>query len=322
MGQAGEIVVNDLETAATTTELLHRAGQGNWGAFRALSMDLSLIREAAKKWERRFDGIQLPWLCWNVSDDWCLVQQRLAESAGWTPVVGFDPRVGPPARLSPKAVVVDFNEGLGLPVLYPHFPMEFVFLFTQRLAFWHSDLLLRLPLMSSIAQRFAAQPDGSTTVTASSPGLRYALLGSKRQRHFELIGCTTRAASRSQFDLGCGWWMEFWDHPNCPSTDEREARRRKYYWDHGTGIYFWDKAMGGDVTILKESKAVREGHFTKIGNKTYKRSIVVGGSDAQRSMSQEITANFDLLSACQKMGLESLLRAPAGMAGTQAQSAA
>jgi hypothetical protein len=302
-----ERAVDDPWARLTTAEIEHRGGQGNWGAFGALSMDMSLIREVARKWERRFKSIQLPWLCWNVNDDWCLVQQRLVESAGWTPVVGFDPRVGPPVRLSPKAVVIDFNDGIGLPVLYPHFPMEFVFLFAERLAFWHSDLLVRLPLMASLGRFFAAQPDGSTTVTASSPGLRRLFSSTKLRRHFELVGCTTRTASRSQFDQGCGWWMEFWNHPNCPSNAEREARRSRYYWDHGGGIYFWDKALGGSVTVLRESKAIREGHFTKIGNKTYVRSVIIEGSDAQRSMSQEITANFDLMSACRKMGLEGLL---------------
>lgn len=318
MDETREVVVDDPEAGPAATELKHRAGQGNWRAFRELSMDMSLIRDVAKKWESRLRGVQRPWLCWNVSDDWCLIQQRLAESAGWTPVVGFDPRVGPPARLSPRAIVIDFNDGIGLPVLYPHFPMEFAFLFAERLAFWHSDLLVRLPLMAAIGRRFATQPDGTTTVTASSPGLRYILASSKMRRHFELIGCTTRAASRSQFDQGCGWWMEFWDHPNCPSGTERETRRRKYYWDHGGGIYFWDKALGGDVTLLKESKAIREGHFTKIGNKTYKRSVVIDGSDAQRLMSQEIGDNFDLISACRKMGLESLLGSPSSVSRGEA----
>jgi hypothetical protein len=282
-------------------EIAHRAGQGNWGAFRRLSLDVSLIREVAKSWERQFAGIRRPWLCWNVDDEWCLVQQRLVLAAGWTPVIGYDPRVGPPRKIAAGAIVVNFNEGLGLPVLYPHFPLEFAFLFTDRIAFWHSDLLVRMPLMRALAQSFSTLEDGRTAVTACSPGLRH-MFSIKKQRYWELIGCTTRAASKSQFDKGCGWWMAFWDHPNCPSAAERE-RRRRYNWDHGSGIYYWHKKMGGDVTIIKD-KSLHEGHFTKIGKKNYVRSTpLLDGSDAQRSMNQEMNANFSLAAACRSMGL-------------------
>lgn len=164
-------------------EIEHRAGQGNWGAFRALSMEIAVIRDASRKWDRQLSGVKLPWLCWNVDDQWCLVQQKLVQAVGWTPVIGFDPRVGPPKTVSPGAVVIDFNDGIGLPVLYPHFPLEFAFLFADRLAFWHSDLLVRLPLLRSLAQIFATQADDSTTVTASSPGLRHLFSVSKK-RHW------------------------------------------------------------------------------------------------------------------------------------------
>ena len=36
----------------SNTEIQHRAGQGNWGAFRALSMDIETIKNAARSWER------------------------------------------------------------------------------------------------------------------------------------------------------------------------------------------------------------------------------------------------------------------------------
>lgn len=286
------------------TEIEHRAGQGNWGAYRALAMEVAPIREAARKWEHALRRVERPWLCWNVDDQWCLVQQRLVQEVGWTPVVGFDPRVGPPQLVAPGAVVIDFNEGIGLPVLYPHFPLEFAFLFADRLAFWHSDLLVRLPLLHALARHFAAQADGSTTVTASSPGLRH-LLSVAKQRHWELIGCTTRAASLGQFEAGCGWWMEFWEHPNCPGAEEREHRRR-YYWDHGAGIYFWHRRLGGKVEVIRD-KSLHDGHFTKIGKKDYVRSVVMPGSDAQRSMNREINENFDLASACRSLGLGHLV---------------
>lgn len=284
----------------TKDELLHRAGQGNWGAFRQLGLELSQVTEAATKWARQLEGIERPWLCWNVDEDWCLVQQQLAESAGWTPIVGFDPRVGPPKKLVKTAVVIDFNKDIGLPVMYPHFPLEFAYLFAGRLAFWHSDLLVRLPLLKSLANLFLTLKDGQTAVTKHSPGLRH-VFSINKQRHWELIGCTTREASRRQFESGCGWWMEFWEHPNCPSEAERNKRKR-YYWDHGTGIYYWDKVVGGDVFVIKD-RAIHEGHFTKIGKKDYKSSFARNSSDAQRLMFQEINENFELKTACDELDL-------------------
>ena len=284
-------------------ETLHRAGQGNWTSFRDAGLDLSQVMKVAEGWASHFRGVDRPWLCWNVDEDWCLVQQRLVASVGWTPVVGFDPRVGPPKRVAPGAIVIDFNDGIGLPVLYPHFPLEFLFLFADRLAFWHSDLLLRFPVMQDVAHRFATLRDGQTAATKCDPGLRYRFT-LKKQRYWELIGCTTRKASRLQFENGCGWWMSFWDHPNSPEN-ERTSRKR-YYWDHGTGIYYWHKALRGDVAVIKD-KAIHEGHFTKIGKKDYKSAFARETPDSQRSMNQELNDNFQLADACRKMGLTALL---------------
>lgn len=286
-------------------EILHRAGQGNWGAFRAAGLELSRITDIAESWADPLAGVERPWLCWNVDPDWCLVQQKLVAAVGWTPVIGFDPRVGPPASVLPGSVVVDFNAGIGLPVLYPHFPLEFAFLYCDRLAFWHSDLLVRPPLMASLAERFSDLRQGQTAATRTSPGLRH-LFSVGRKRHWELIGCATRAASRDQFERGCGWWMEFWEHPNRPPDQAALADRKRYYWDHGAGIYYWNTRLGGEV-VLVDGKVLDEGHFTKIGRKDYKRSVMVGSSDAQRSMSREITDNFDLGDACRRLGLGDLV---------------
>lgn len=75
------------------SKLQHEAGTGHWKAFRALDMDVEFVFSAAKDWKRQLKGVDKGWLCWNVDPDWCLIQQRLVESVGWTPVVGFDPRV-------------------------------------------------------------------------------------------------------------------------------------------------------------------------------------------------------------------------------------
>ena len=286
-------------------ELLHKAGQGNWGAFKTLGLDLSQIKEAANQWACQFNGIERPWLCWNVDEDWCFIQQQLIERVGCTPIVGFDPRVGPPRYLTKSAVVIDFNKTINLPLMYPHFPLEFVHLFSDRLAFWHSDLLVRLPMMESLGKLFfTSLKNGQTAVTKHSPGLRH-IFNIAKQRHWELVGCTTRAASRLQFENGCGWWMEFWEHPNCPNEKEKN-RRRKYYWDHGTGIYYWHKVIGGNVVVI-DNKSIHEGHFTKIGKKDYKSTFAPSSPDSLRHMNQELNNNFHLVEACNTLDLTTFL---------------
>ncbi len=100
--------------------------------------------------------------------------------------------------------------------------------------------------------------------------------------------------------------MDFWAHPHCSASDQALARR-SFYWDHGTGIYYWHKVKNGSVVPLA-GKDFEEGHFTKIGNGGYKRTTPVrNGSDAERNMSEEIKENFDLKSACLKLCIEHFL---------------
>ncbi|HET8996433.1 MAG TPA: hypothetical protein VFN42_07175 [Acetobacteraceae bacterium] len=285
------LVLHDLPV-----ELAH-AGQGNWRAFRAIGLDPGALLEIARSWAAELQGVTLPWLCWNVDDDWCLVQQKLVSEIGWTPVIGFDPRAGAPRKRVPGAVVVDFNKALGLPVLYPHFPLEFAFLFTERIAFWHSDLLIWPEKMQRLGALFRELPDGQTAAVWMSPGRRHLL--SRRKRFWELVGCTTRAASRDQFEQGCGWWMSFWAHPN---MRRGASARRWYYWDHGGGIYYW-KTRAGRTVVALDGRDYQEGHFTKIGNPAYQRFREAGSTDARRSMSAEIRQNFDLEAACRSLGL-------------------
>ena len=78
----------------------------------------------------------------------------MARLVNWTPVVGYDPRSGVPAKLVPGAVLIDFNADLKLPILYMHFPIDFIFAFAPRLAFWHSDLLCTRDNMQYLVERF------------------------------------------------------------------------------------------------------------------------------------------------------------------------
>ncbi len=70
-----------------------QTGKGNWAGF---DVPMEKVYEAATEWRQALAGVTRPWLCWNVSDRWCRLQQRLIQEVGWTPVIGFDPRCGPP----------------------------------------------------------------------------------------------------------------------------------------------------------------------------------------------------------------------------------
>lgn len=279
-----------------------RAGIGNWQAFNLTVFSAHHIRHAAKEWGAAISGVDLPWLCWNVDPDWCLVQQRLVESVGWTPVVGYDPRVGPPP-LTSRAVLIDFNAPFGFGTMYPHFPLEFAFAWAPRLAFWHSDFLLRPDQMRHYADMFANLPNGEMAAVEQDVGWRNRLFRRKELRYWELLGCMTAGASQSNFATGCGWWLRFDLHENCPHPHERQARR-KHHWECGVGIRYWAKRYGGKVHAIPE-RDVAAGHFTRIGNQQY----VGGPSDWRRDLNADLARNFKLGEACRKMGLERVLEA-------------
>jgi len=281
--------------AVPSSDDLHRTGMGNWAAC---ALSLGALLEKAKSWRDELEGISHPWLCWNVDPDWCLLQQRMVKEVGWTPLVGFDPRIGPPP-LIPGAVGMDFNRGLSLPTLYPHFVMEFAFVFCDRLAFWHSDLLVRLPVLRDLATKFRALSDGELAAVPSR-GWR-GMLRPWSHRYWELVGCTTRSASQSQFELGAGWWYNFTRHPNFRGKPTLFGR--PYYWDHGTGIMYWARATRARVHEVAE-RLVDEGHFTSIGAKNYQRQTP---NNHLRNLNLDLRGNFDLAKCAERMGLTSLL---------------
>jgi hypothetical protein len=57
-------------------------GTGNWKAY---TLPLELMFTAAELWKQQLEGVEKPWLCWNVSGRWCLLQQKLVRHVGWTP---------------------------------------------------------------------------------------------------------------------------------------------------------------------------------------------------------------------------------------------
>jgi hypothetical protein len=99
-----------------------------------------------------------------------VLQQRLVKEAGWTPVVGFDPRAGAPP-VEPGAILIDFNRHFQFPVMFFMFPLEFVFLFAPRLAFWHADLLCRTSRVRELAATFDALKDGEMAAVLDRAGV-------------------------------------------------------------------------------------------------------------------------------------------------------
>ncbi|WP_019594982.1 hypothetical protein [Thioalkalivibrio sp. ALM2T] len=277
-------------------------GKGSWHWISAEQAEQAQAL-ASGKWADALTGIDLPWLCWNVQSDWCLVQQRMVASAGWTPIVGFDPRIGPPPLIE-GARLVDFNEGLDLPAMSMMFPIEFAWLFAPRLAFWHSDLLVREPLFRRLSDRFKALRDGQTAAVDMRLGWLRRLRG-HYGRYWELIGCTTRHASLDQFNAGCGWWRHPMAHPNAP-TGPQATSRKKYMKDHGVGILMWDEQAGGDVVAIN-ARPLHEGHCTRIGNPHYRKT---SPTDARRDLSKDLPSNYDLREVCAQLGLSHFLGPP------------
>ena len=275
--------------------------KGSWS--RVTSDQFEQIRSvASERWAPFFEQIKLPWLCWSVDEQWCLVQQRMVRDLGWTPVVGFDPRAGVP-RLIEGAVLIDFNAGLDLPSMSMMFPLELVYLYADRLAFWHSDLMVRAPLLKDLSDAFKMLSDGQTmAVDLRNPWYK-RMLGAYPGRYWELIGCTTRGASRSQFDCGCGWWRKPVRHPNCPEGQEL-IEREKYFYDHGAGILIWEQRCGGKVLPIA-AKPVEEGHCSRIGNKRYKPQ---SPNDHRRDLRKDLAFNYDLEDVCRKLDIERYLQ--------------
>jgi hypothetical protein len=265
-----------------------RAGTGNWDAFQ---MPLEPVFAAAEVWRNKVAGLEKLWLCWNISDRWSIVQQKMILAAGWTPVVGYDKNCKS-AKLSvvEGAVFIDFNQGLDFKALWPHFPLEFAFLWAPRLAFWHSDLLVRKSIFMNYAEIFSNIPDGEMAAVFSTGGLRN-FFKSKEHRYWELFGCTTASASLHQFENGCGWWRHFYKHPNTPA--EEYIGRSEYAYESGVGIAFWEKKYKRKIMRIPE-KLLSEGHCSEIGFEGYKKTGDKG---------VELDLNFDINNELLRLGL-------------------
>lgn len=271
-------------------------GTGNWRALRRSSDDLE---RAAEIWKQELGGVQKAWLCWNMNDKWCLLQQKLILEAGWTPIVGWDPNSKPdgPGKLVSGSLAIDFNKHLKFPVLFPHVPMELAFLWADKLAFWHADLILTREKMRKAVNVFENMNDGDVSAVFSYGGLR-TLFKREEHRYWEVLGCITKSASADMFKHGCGWWRHWAkNHLNAPLDEHQISYRRSFCWDHGGGVLFWSKEHKGRINKISE-KFIKEGHFSVTSKRNYQKGD---------SKSAEMDINFDLEQIAKRFGIVDLL---------------
>lgn len=286
---------------AITWELSRREGKigtGNWEVFpKELLPELFA---AAAEWRDALRGIERPWLCWCVADDWCLVQQRLVQQVGWTPVVGTDGSV-PRPRLAPGAVFVDFNDRLKLPLMWMPFVQDFVHLMCSRMAFWHSDVLPPVSVMRTLAREFENAADGTIVVSRVKTGLLQPLRRWRKGRppFYRCYGnyatCSTAGASQRLWDDGCGWWRNPQFHPNARA----EIVAARPHWEHGVGIWLWEKYCQGRV--VKLSVEMTPYHYS-----THHPDYVRRKNDRRQledSKLLELHRSFDLNAIVNRLGL-------------------
>lgn len=269
---------------------LHRtkertAGVGDWQLF--TQEDRVKVELAAQQWQAALAGIEKPWLCWCVNDNWCIIQQKLVLAAGWTPIVGNDTNVKNPTILE-GSVYIDFNASFQYPHMYMHFPMEWVFLYADRLAFWHSDLLLSFKDMHYCAQLFENLPNGMTAAHKTRESLLRFWKISQSRRFFEVIGCTTQAASKSQFDHGCGWWRNFQHHPQFKDNYQPKMAAG----DHGFGVMYWHLNYRGPAQHVDVSM---DGHAD------------ANNTRFSKSKEEDLNSTYSLADLCQHLGIQELL---------------
>lgn len=289
-------------TASITWQLTRehgKIGTGNWAAFPKERLDD--LFAAAEGWKTAVRGIERPWLCWCVDDEWCSLQQQLVLAAGWTPVVGTDGNVRTP-RVMPGSVFVNFNERLQLPVMWMHFPLDFVHHFCERLAFWHSDVLPPVSVMRRIANQFDAIADGELIAILGAGGplqwINRWRAGKQafHKRWKEFTGCTTAGASRSMWEHGAGWWRYPQQHPNPNSTIIEQDPFR----EHGVGVWMWHRHCGGRVRELCVD--IERWHYSN------RHPDYVRLRDANKKIADskrdELNRSFDLDTIRRGLGLE------------------
>jgi hypothetical protein len=286
-------VQNSLFAGQLAESTVARVGAGNWDAFPIER--LPEIHRVAERWAERLKGIEKPWLCWCVSNQWCMLQQRLVQSVRWTPVVGHDTNIEKPVVL-PGSVYVNFNEDLKLPRLLMYFVLEWIFLFADRLAFWHVDFMLSRRDMTKAAQCFEDLRQGEIAMPWNRSNLILRSLARFRpisidNRLFEVIGCNTREASRQQYQEGLGFWRHAERHPNNTSLTTDFP-----HWEHSVGVSLWARRHAEKHKL--PGVDIKTGHAA-----TWK----FGGLGWTTPKQQLLEEHANIRRYAQKLGIEDLL---------------
>jgi len=181
--------------------------------------------------------------------------------------------------------------------MFPHVPMDLAFLWADKLAFWHADMILTREKMHIASDLFDSLVDGELAAVFSYGGLR-TLFKRGEHRYWEVLGCVTKSASRDMFETGCGWWRHWArNHINAPIDDTLRAKRSEYCWDHGGGVLNWKRQHHGKVRRISEG-FIKDGHFSITSQKNYKRAT---------SKSEEMDLNFDLNEIARRFRIDDLL---------------
>jgi len=176
--------------------------------------------------------------------------------------------------------------------MWMNFPLEFAFTFTEKLAFWHSDLLCSESDMRKYSEIFSTLKQGEMAAVKHTHGF-YGFKEQHKNHYGELIGCTTKKASKDQFKNGCGWWRIIESHPNY--NIEHHPKDKKYYYEHGKGIWVWEKVYNGKIKTLKVNE--KDGHCTAYLDNLPKKN----------SKSEELKEHCDLKIITKNLGISHLL---------------
>jgi hypothetical protein len=270
---------------------------GNWEAFpKHLLPD---IYRAAEAWRAPLQGISKPWLCWCVSDPWCVLQQRLVQSVGWTPVVGWDTNITQPTIL-PGSIAIDFNAQLKMPRCFMYFVLEWIFLFApERLAFWHVDFLMTHQDMARAAACFAALQPGQMALPWNRANWVLRTLAPYRRMHnenrlFEVVGCITTEASRQHWEEG----LSIWRHPECHPQSPLPTTFP--HWETSIGLTLWAKRHPERHVVPRVD--IKTGHAT-----AWKLPGVDGATTPKQ---QQLEAHANLHHYAQRLGIAHFLEAP------------
>jgi hypothetical protein len=110
-------------------------------------------------------------------------------------------------------------------------------------------------------------------------------------RIFEVLGCTTREASRQQFKEGLGYWRHVEKHPN--NTRYKDGYP---HWEHSVGVSLWAKKHPERLKL--PGVDIKTGHAN---------SWTLPGLRETTPKQQLLEEHENIRSYAKKLGIEGLL---------------